>query len=219
MKVAVITGGSKGIGLATVRKFLSEGWGVATCSRTSPPKDVRRFWTRCDISKYDEVEKFAQTVKQKYGKIDVLINNAGILGERVSIKDYPVETWIEVINTNVNGMFFITKAFLPMLKKGGVVVNVSSGVGVRPAPFWGAYAVSKWATEGFSKLLAKELEGKAVVYSFNPGGTRTEMRRRAYPDEDPSKLPEPEKVANVLFKLCTQKFAPSGSHIFARDWF
>ena len=162
---------------------------------------------------------FRDKVIRKTKKIHVLVNNAGILGERAPISDYPTDVWEEVIKTNVNGVFYITKFFLPYMEDGGVIINISSGVGVRPAPFWGAYAVSKWAVEGFTKLLAEELKGKIHVYSLNPGGTRTGMRRKAYPDEDPLSLPPPEKVASVIVKLALEKFAQTGSHIFARDFF
>ena len=225
--IALITGGTKGIGKATVIEFLKRGFQVITCAR-NVSVEVKDELTilghviieKCDISDPGQVLNFRDRVVEKTGgKIHVLINNAGILGERAPISDYPIDVWEDVIKTNVNGVFFTTKFFLPYIESGGVIINISSGVGVRPAPFWGAYAVSKWAVEGFTKLLAEELKGKVYVYSLNPGGTRTEMRRKAYPEEDPSTLPSPEKVASVIVKLALEKFAQTGSHIFARDFF
>ena len=224
--IALITGGTKGIGKATVLEFLRRGAQVITCARNISD-DVKEelssfgqvILEKCDVSNPTHVLNFRDKVIRKTGKIHVLVNNAGILGERVPISEYPTDVWEEVIKTNVNGVFFMTKFFLPYMEDGGVIINISSGVGVRPAPFWGAYAVSKWAVEGFTKLLAEELKGKIHVYSLNPGGTRTEMRRKAYPDENPSSLPPPEKVASVIVKLALEKFAQTGSHIFARDFF
>lgn len=224
-KSVVITGGTKGIGRETAVEFSKGGFLVFTCARN--PKSDEEFSSlgnitlfRCDISKPDEVRVFCDEVlKITGGKIYAVINNAGILGERKPISGYPIELWEEVIRVNVNGVFFVTKFFLPHIEEGGVIINISSGVGIRPAPLWGAYAVSKWAIEGFTKLLAEEMKGKIFVYSLNPGGTRTEMRRKAYPNEDPLSLPPPEKVAEVIVKLAVEKFAESGSHIYARDYF
>jgi short-subunit dehydrogenase len=92
------------------------------------------------------------------------------------------------------------------MKSGGVIINLSSGAGKRPAPYWGAYAVSKFGVEGFSLLLAEELKPKGIkVYALNPGATRTQMRAKAYPQENPLTLKPPEKVAEFIIKLIKDK--------------
>ncbi len=216
---AIITGGSRGIGRAMVVKLLSDGHNVCTCSRREEDlmvlkeelKSPNLHTKACDVGNRKQAKEFMSFCVEKFGRIDVLINNASILGERKSIENYPEDVWEEVIRVNVNGTFYITKYDLPYIPKGGVIINFSSGVGKGPAPYWGAYAVSKFGVEGFSLLLAEELKERNIrVYAFNPGATRTQMRAMAYPQEDPSKLKPPEKVAEFVLKLISSDI-PSGS--------
>ena len=166
----------------------------------------------CDVGDRRSAKEFVEFCVEKLKKMDLLVNNASVLGERKSIKDYPEEVWEEVIRVNINGVFYITKYTLPYMSEGSVIVNMSSGAGKRPAPYWGAYAVSKFGVEGFSLLLAEELKEKGIrVYALNPGATRTQMRAKAYPQEDPNTLKPPEKVAEFMLKLISSK-VPSGSY-------
>ncbi|MEZ0361945.1 MAG: SDR family oxidoreductase [Hydrogenobacter sp.] len=216
----VITGGSKGIGRATVIRFIKDGHKVCTCSRSE--EGLKTLWEefghtgklflkRCDVSERSSAKEFVYFCAEKLGGFDVLINNAGILGVRESIQNYPEDIWEEVIRTNINGTFYVTKYALTFMKERGVIINFSSGVGKRPAPYWGAYAVSKFGIEGFSLLLAHELKDRGIrVYAFNPGATRTQMRSSAYPQEDPMSLKPPEKVADFIIRLINSHL-PSGS--------
>ncbi len=222
--MVVITGGSRGIGKALVFEFLKNGYKVCTCSRKEEDlKEVYEgvegvFYKACDVSKPEEVKEFAKFCYKNLKEIRFLINNAGVLGVRAKIEEYPEEVWREVIEINVNGVFYVTKVFLNYMKE-GVIINLSSGVGKRPAPTWGAYAVSKWAVEGFSKTLAYELKN-VKVFAVNPGGTRTRMRAKAFPEEDPRTLPPPERVAEVLYKIATGKLKfPTGNSIDAYEYF
>ncbi len=220
-KKAIITGGSRGIGRAIVERLLREGWEVCTCSRKEEDLVKLKYdlgnpeWLyikACDVGDRRSAKEFVDYCVEKLKKIDLLVNNASILGERLSIEDYPEEVWEEVIRVNINGVFYITKYVLPYMFEGSVIVNMSSGAGKRPAPYWGAYAVSKFGVEGFSLLLAEELKERGIrVYALNPGATRTQMRAKAYPQEDPNTLKPPEEVADFLLKLITSK-APSGSY-------
>ncbi len=220
-KKAIITGGSKGIGRAIVERLIKEGWLVCTCSRKE--EDLRRlreelgnpqslYTKACDVGDRVSVGEFVRFCVQNMEGIDLLVNNASILGERVSIEDYPEDVWEEVIRVNINGVFYMTKYTLPYMNPNSVIVNMSSGAGKRPAPYWGAYAVSKFGIEGFSSLLAEELKDRDIrVYAFNPGATRTQMRAKAYPYEDPMTLKPPEKVADFLMKLLKNR-PPSNSY-------
>lgn len=213
VKRAIVTGGSRGIGRAIVERLLLEGWQVCTCSRKE--EDLVKLWEElkrpkglyfkaCHVEDRDSAKAFVDFCLERLGRIDLLVNNAGVLGERKPIENYPEEVWEEVIRVNINGVFYITKYALPHMEKGGVIVNMSSGAGKRPAPYWGAYAVSKFGVEGFSLLLAEELRHKDIkVYALNPGATRTQMRAKAYPQEDPNTLKPPEVVADFLIKLIT----------------
>ena len=220
-KRAIITGGSRGIGKALVERLLKEGWEVCTCSRKEEDliklreelnNPANLYIKACHVEDRVSAKEFIGFCVDKMKGIDLLINNASILGERLSIEDYPEDVWEEVIRVNINGVFYITKYALPYMPEGSFIVNMSSGAGKRAAPYWGAYAVSKFGIEGFSLLLAEELKNKNIkVYALNPGATRTQMRAKAYPKEDPRTLKPPEKVAEFLMWLINSGL-PSGSY-------
>ncbi|HEU4603899.1 MAG TPA: SDR family NAD(P)-dependent oxidoreductase, partial [Steroidobacteraceae bacterium] len=127
-----------------------------------------------------------------------LLHNAGMLGERAPIEHHDVAKWMRTMHVNVNAPFILTKCCLPLLKRSedASLIFTSSGVVPRPRAFWGAYLVSKWASDGLMHMLAEELEGstKIRVNSINPGKVRTNMRLQAYPAEDRSALAPPESI-------------------------
>ena len=123
------------------------------------------------------------------GRLDGLLNNAGILGDRSPIEHHDTTTWLKVIHVNLSAPFLLTQALLPLLhnSEDGSVVFTSSGVGRKGRAYWGAYAVSKFGTEGLMETLAAEVDD-IRVNCINPGATRTAMRKVAYPGEDPTTL-------------------------------
>jgi NAD(P)-dependent dehydrogenase (short-subunit alcohol dehydrogenase family) len=152
------------------------------------------------------VQSFVNNVLEAFGGIDVLVNNAGILGPRVSLAEYPISEWERVVQANINGLFYMTRAVVPimMIQKSGAIINVSSSVGRTGRQKWGAYAISKFATEGFTQVLAEELRSHNItVNSVNPGSMRTDMRREAYPNENPDLLRDPSEVAEVFIYLAS----------------
>ncbi len=139
----------------------------------------------------------ANSVQQEFGRLDGLVLNAGILGERYSIAQYDAVLWQRVMHVNVTSAFAITQVLMPMLQQSEdpSVIFTSSGVGRTGKAFWGAYAVSKFATEGLSQVLADEhRQGKLRSNCINPGATRTGMRLAAYPAENPDTLKRPEDI-------------------------
>jgi NAD(P)-dependent dehydrogenase (short-subunit alcohol dehydrogenase family) len=211
-ETAIITGGTAGLGLALVRKWLEEGWNVATCARGGDllaqlrtQHDSNKLLTaELDVSDEAGVNDFAAEVISRWGAPQVLINNASILGPKTEIADYTAEEWKQVIDTNLNGVFYMTKAILPSMveAKEGVIINISSGAGVVGKAKWGAYAASKFALEGFTQVLRSEVQDKGIrVHALDPGHMRTEMVRAAYPDEDPSLQSPPELIARVVFDI------------------
>ena len=145
----------------------------------------------------DAYTSLADSLADEFGRLDGLVNNAGILGERYSIEQYDAAMWQQVMHVNVTAAFAITQVCLPLLRQSGdaSIIFTSSGVGRVGKPFWGAYAVSKFATEGLSQVLASELEHSAIrVNCINPGPVRTEMRRAAYPAEDRDELKTAEEI-------------------------
>lgn len=146
----------------------------------------------------DDTVGLAQTLQQEFGRLDGLLHNAAVLGERAPIEHYAPNVWLEVMQINVNAAFLLTQSLMPLLKAASdaSVVFTSSGVGRKGKAFWGAYAVSKFATEGMMQVLADELDENSNirVNCINPGGTRTKMRAAAFPAEDASKLKTPEDI-------------------------
>lgn len=139
----------------------------------------------------------AESIEQDFGRLDGLVLNASILGERYSIEQYDAVTWQRVMHVNVTSAFAMTQVFLPLLHKSpdASVIFTSSGVGRTGKAFWGAYAASKFATEGLSQVLADEhRHGNLRSNCINPGPIRTKMRLEAYPAEDRDRLKRPEDI-------------------------
>jgi len=151
---------------------------------------------------YDAV---ADAVLERYGRLDGLLHNAGLLGTLTPIEHYDVPTWCRVMHVNVTAAFALTQVLLPALKKSpdASVLFTSSSVGRSGRAYWGAYAVSKFALEGLSQVLAGELENLSHVRvnTINPGRTRTAMRRQAYPAEDIASVPEPASITDAYLAL------------------
>jgi len=230
-KKTLITGGSKGIGKGIAAAFLREGASVIICGRNEINlkaacnelgKLGRIEYIVADIANRDDIGVLAKSLGDKWGSLDVLVNNASILGERKPVSEYPEDVWEEVIHINLNAQFFVTKALLPLLKESesGSIINVSSSVGRKGKKEWGAYAASKFGLEGLTQVLADELgEPGPRVNSVNPGGTRTDMRAGAYPDEDPMTLPSPEDISPVFVYLASdESIGVTGKEFNARDW-
>ena len=139
----------------------------------------------------------AQSIESEFGRLDGLVLNASTLGERYSIEQYDAVLWQKVMHVNVTSVFAMTQVFLPLLQQSDdpSVIYTSSGVGRTGRAFWGAYAVSKFATEGLSQVLADEHQhDKLRSNCINPGATRTNMRLAAYPAEDRDQLKRPEDI-------------------------
>jgi NAD(P)-dependent dehydrogenase (short-subunit alcohol dehydrogenase family) len=151
-----------------------------------------------------DYDAIADAIASRWGQLDGLVHNAGLLGQLAPIEQYDVPTWVRVMHVNVTAAFSLTQVLLPSLRASAdaSVVFTSSGVGRRGRAYWGAYAVSKFAVEGLMQVLAHELESTNVrVNSLNPGRARTAMRRQAYPSEDLESLPLPESLTGPYVAL------------------
>lgn len=173
----------------------------------------------------DDAVGLANTLLSEFGRLDGLLHNAAVLGERAPIEHYSPNVWLEVMQVNVNAAFLLTQSLMPLLKASSdaSVIFTSSGVGRQGRAFWGAYAVSKFATEGMMQVLADELDQTAAnpsnirVNCINPGGTRTKMRAAAFPAEDTSKLKTPEDILpSYLWLLGADSRATHGQSIDAQ---
>lgn len=214
--VAIITGAGRGIGRATAELFAREGARVVLCSRTSRELRAALSTIRAaggeaaarvtDIGSPRQARALVRFAVRRYGRLDLLINNAGILGLRVPISDYPIRDWQRVLRINLSGTFYMSReAARVMAAQGhGCIITLSSSVGRAGRAGWGAYAVSKFGVEGLMQVLADELRSVGVcTLTFNPGGTRTAMRAEAYPSEDRDRLRHPSLSARALLQLAT----------------
>ena len=217
-RTILITGAGSGIGRTAALTFARHGATVILLGRTIAKLE----------SVYDEIERnggskpaiypmnlegaaendyihLAETIEQEFGKLDGLLHNAGLLGELKPISQYPTDVWFQLMQVNLNAPFIITRELLPLLRQSGQasVIFTSSSVGHKGRANWGAYSVSKFATEGLMQVLADEEDGisQVRINSVNPGGTRTAMRASAFPGEDPQSKPSPEEIMPVYLYL------------------
>lgn len=217
-RVILVTGAGRGIGAAAAKTFAAHGATVLLLGKTEsnlsavydeieaaghPQPAVIPFNLETALPhQYDEL---AAMVESEFGKIDGLLHNASIIGPRTPVEQLSGENFMRVMQVNVNAMFMLTSTLLPLLKlsNDASVVFTSSSVGRKGRAYWGAYGVSKFATEGFMQTLADELENVAPVRanSINPGATRTDMRAQAYPGENPDNNPAPADIMPVYLYL------------------
>ena len=217
-RIILITGASDGIGRALAIRaaelggqIILHGRNVQKLEKVYDEIDSIKSAPRPSIAVVDlasansnAYESLASNLEQEYGRLDGLVHNAGIIGGRFSIEQYDAVQWQQVMHFNVTAAFAITQVLLPMLKQSDdpSVIFTSSGVGRTGRAHWGAYAVSKFATEGLSQVLADEhRNGKLRVNCVNPGATRTNMRLEAYPAEDRDALKGPEEILAAYLYL------------------
>jgi len=217
-RVIAITGASSGIGRAVALACARFGANVILVGRNARKLEAvhteietaggpEPIIALLDLEKAiaSDYDQLASAVLERFGRLDGLLHNAGILGTLSPTEHYDVPTWCRVMHVNVTAAFALTQVLLPALKqsKDASVLFTSSSVGRRGRAFWGAYAVSKFATEGFMQVLAAEVENITAirVNSLNPGRARTMMRRQAYPAEDLNSLPLPETLTGPYIAL------------------
>ena len=228
-KTAIITGGASGIGLATGKLFVQKDAQVLLVdSNEDALQDAmasidnnKASYVVADVTQPEQVQNYTRTAVERYGGIDVFINNASVLGERLSVEQANLDVWKKVIEINLTGAFVCARAIIPYLRETqGSLINVSSGVGDHGRSLWGAYCVSKNGLEAMSEIMASELSTDRIrVNTVDPGSMRTSMRAAAYPDEDPETLPEPDEVVGVFEYLASDRSQEvSGQRFRAKDF-
>jgi len=218
-RVVMITGASKGLGKALTLAFATEGTRLAICSRKAEELNLVKLEAEkrgaevlavpTDLSISREVERFVGMTEEAYGRVDVLINNASILGPSPMplLLDYPEEDFEQVLKTNAISPFLVTRRVLPgMLQRNhGSIINLTSEAGNVGYAGWGAYGISKFAVEGLTETWADELSSTNIrVNMVDPGEMDTDMHRLAVPDCD-YPLAKPENIVDVFLYLASEK--------------
>jgi NAD(P)-dependent dehydrogenase (short-subunit alcohol dehydrogenase family) len=210
-RIVLVTGASDGIGRALALEAAKLGAQVILHGRNTAKLETvydqieaiedapRPSIAVMDLATADSVayQSLADSLAEEFGRLDGLVLNASILGDRFSIEQYDPAVWQKVMHVNVTSAFALAQACLPLLRQSddASIIFTSSGVGREGRAFWGAYAVSKFATEGLSQVLADEHRHDQLrVNCINPGATRTGMRLAAFPAEDRDALKRPEDI-------------------------
>jgi len=208
-KIILITGGSKGIGKATAQKLnQNEDYIVVTCSKTEP--------IFCDVRHYDHVKSMIDFVMKRYGRIDVLINCAGILGPMGRLEDHDINDWKDTVDVNLMGTVNCVHQVIPIMKKqeyGRIITFCGGGVGGDDIPIgFSAYNTSKFAIAGFTEVIAKELDFFDItINAVSPGAVDTEMARQRW-----VKGGSPDKVIELIEYLITTNKHINGKFLSAK---
>lgn len=229
-KIALITGASRGIGAAVAKRFAQEGAQLILVARTSADleqvdDDIQKYGPPAVLVPFDlmdlpRIDDLTKSIAERFGRLDILIGNAAILGGLTPMTHIPPRTWHQVMTTNLHANWHLLRACEPLLVKAhdARTVFVTSGITTHPTPYWGAYGVSKSALEMMVKTYAAEVKHTAFkVNLVDPGTTRTAMRAQAMPGEDPMTLPSPEDITEVFVRLSESVCHWHGEILSARD--
>ena len=216
-RIILITGAGRGIGAAAALSYAAHGATVLLLGKTED--NLNEVYDQIEAAGYPQAavipfnletalahqyDELAAMVEREFGHLDGLLHNAAILGPRTPLEQLSGDNFMRVMQVNVNATFMLTSTLLPLLKlsKDASVIFTSSSVGRKGRAYWGAYAVSKFATEGLMQVMADECDDTSIrANSVNPGATRTDMRAHAYPGENPLNNPTPAEIMPVYLYL------------------
>lgn len=217
-RIILVTGAGDGIGRAAALGFAAKGATVILLGRTTSKleavydeiealgaPEAAIYPLNFEGATWPDYQEMADRLYQEFGRLDGVLHNAGLLGQITPLQGYNPELWQQVMQVNFSGPTMMLQALIPLLQQSedASVILTSSSVGRKGRAFWGAYACSKFALEGLSQVMAEELENisQVRVNTLNPGATRTQMRAKAYPGENPSSLPTPEEILPAYYYL------------------
>ena len=232
-RVILVTGAGRGIGAEAARTYAEHGATVLLLGKTE--KRLNAVYDEIVAAGHSEpvvipldlekaapeaYQELAARIESEFGRLDGLLHNASILGPRTPLEQLAGENFAKVMQINVNAMFMLNSAMLPLLRlsKDASVIFTSSSVGRKGRAYWGAYAVSKFATEGLMQVMADECDNTSIrANSVNPGATRTDMRAHAYPGENPLNNPTPAEIMPVyLYLMGPESAAVTGQALDAQ---
>lgn len=230
-RIALVTGASRGIGRAVALGLAREGAHVVLASRTtgaleSVDDEIRSIGgtatiLQIDLRKGDKIDAIGPTLFPRWGKLDIFVANAGVLGPLSPLPHVTADSWSYVMAVNLEANWRLVRTLDPLLKlsDAGRAVFLTSGAASGQHAYWGPYAVSKAGVEALARSWAAELVNTTVrVNIANPGPVATAMRAKAFPGEKPETLPKPEAIAPMIVELCHPSVATSGATYLAREW-
>lgn len=228
-RIALVTGASRGIGRSAARIFAREGAHVILVARTTGGlEEVDDEVTALggtatlvplDLKDFDAIDQLGASIYERWGKLDIALGNAGVLGDLAPLPHVDPKSWQEVLDVNVTANWRLIRSLDPLLRlsDAGRFVFVTSGAAVKFNAYWGPYSVSKAALDALAKTYAAEMQNTSVrINLFSPGATRTGMRADAMPGEDPETLPHPDEVAEALLDLVAPECTRNGEIISFR---
>jgi NAD(P)-dependent dehydrogenase (short-subunit alcohol dehydrogenase family) len=222
-RIALVTGTSRGIGRATAVRLAELGAHLVAIARTEGAlteldDEVRAVGGSAtlvplDLRDGDAIDGLGRAVFERWGRLDVLVANAGVLGPLSPLGHVPVDKWEQVMAVNLTANWRLIRSMDPLIRQSDAAraVFVTSGASRNLRAYWGPYSVSKAGLDALARTYANELANTPhCVNLFNPGPTRTKMRAEAMPGENPDTLPAPEVVADALVRLCLPQVAANG---------
>ncbi len=222
-RIALVTGASRGIGRAIALELARDGAHIVALARTqgaleSLDDEIRALGSEatlvpCDLGDFDALDRLGAALFERWGKLDVFVANAGVLGPLSPLAHVDVKDWNRVMAVNVTANWRLIRSLDPLLRasSAGRVLFATSGAAHKAKPYWGPYAISKAAIDAMARTYAAEVKSYGVtVMIANPGPMRTRMRAQAMPGEDPMSLPQPEDFARKCLPLLTPEWRETG---------
>ncbi|HTN95506.1 MAG TPA: SDR family NAD(P)-dependent oxidoreductase [Nordella sp.] len=223
-RIAVVTGASRGIGKATALALAKRGAHVIALARTQGgleelDDEIKSLGgsatlVPADLKDYPALDRLGAAIHERWGRLDLVIGNAGVLGKLSPLGHIEPKTWDEVMAINVTANWRLIRSLDPLLKRSedGRAIFVTSGAAQKAFAYWGVYSTSKAALETLVRTYAAEVATtKVTANMFSPGPTRTRMRALAMPGEDPETLPSADEVAAQLVEMCLPSFKDNGA--------
>ena len=228
-KVALVTGASRGIGGAIALRYAQEGAHVILVARTTGGLEAvddalkhlggQSTLVPMDITKFDQIDQLGGVIAERFGRLDILVGNAAILGVLSPLAHTPPDVWEKVLATNLTANYRLLRSFDALLKQSlaARVIFVTSAVAREDIPYWGGYAISKAALEKMVRMYAHEIEMCSIRANIvDPGVVRTNMRKQAMPGEQANNLPGPDQVTDIFVTLAMESCSDNGKMFAVR---